>query len=154
VDAPSAVGTVLLGINAAGQMVGYFHDSQGNYQSFVDSGGTFTILAAPSAPGGTWAQGINDQGQIVGYYGGFDGQHHGFLYSGGTYTPLDYPSPQTTGTEAFGINNAGDIVGSVSQTLVNAFGKPFVSLTVSLPALRCHRIRCHSHRHPPVLPPI
>jgi uncharacterized membrane protein len=117
VDHPSATGTQLLGINASGQIVGYYVDNNGNYQSFLDSGGTFTTLAAPSAPGGTWAYGINDQGQIVGYIGN---SSYGFLYSGGTYTILDVAG---AGTTALGINNAGQIVGSYVQSYVNGFGK-------------------------------
>jgi probable HAF family extracellular repeat protein len=59
---------------------------------------------------GTWAQGVNDKGQVVGYYQGLDNFTNptpgtfGFLYNNGTYTTLAGP--------AFGINDAGQIVGT------------------------------------------
>ena len=84
----------------------------------------FTTLVGflPSGTYGAEAFGINDAGQIVGAY--VDANHlmHGYIYSNGTYTILDDPSagtngpyPQsggsTGGTQAFGINNSGQIVG-------------------------------------------
>jgi probable HAF family extracellular repeat protein len=67
-------------------------------------------------PGAVWtvAQKINDSGQIVGYYADTSGVRHGFLLSGGTYTIIDCPSPYTASSNALGINNLGQIVGSCS----------------------------------------
>ena len=60
------------------------------------------------APAGTYTQiyGINDFGLMVGNFS----TTHGFLYNNGTYTPISVPGA-TQGTEAFGINNAGQVVG-------------------------------------------
>ena len=63
-------------------------------------------------PGGksTTAHGINAFGQIVGSWTDSSNLAHGFLYDAGTYTSFDYPGT-VQGTAAFGINNAGEIVG-------------------------------------------
>jgi hypothetical protein len=46
----------------------------------------------------------------VGFFSDANGDH-GFLYSGGNFTTIDHPD-STEGTFAFGINDAGQIVGS------------------------------------------
>ena len=65
------------GINASGQIVGFYQNA-GGFHGFLYSGGTYTTLDDPSATNGTLAQGINDAGQIVGHYQGASGPH-GFL---------------------------------------------------------------------------
>ena len=81
-DDPSSPNvTNALGINSAGQIVGYYHNN-GGYHGFLLSSGTYTPLDDPSATGGTFAYGINAAGQIVGYYNNASG-FHGFLLSGG-----------------------------------------------------------------------
>ena len=86
---------------------------------FMSSGGTYTPL---NYPGAVWSAvwGINDAGTIVGSYlmsyspGSnpnsccFSGAE-GFSLSGGTYTSLNYPGALYT--YAYGINDAGTIVG-------------------------------------------
>jgi probable HAF family extracellular repeat protein len=110
--------TFATGINDSGQIVGSY-DSRGRgfpNHGFLYSGGTYTTIDDPAAPGLTNAWGINDAGQIVGDYQDNTGVVHGFLYSGGTFTNIDDPlavasdfSGQTT--VAQGIDAAGDIVG-------------------------------------------
>jgi len=46
---------------------------------------------------------------FVGLTGQSMGAPHGFLYSGGTFTTLDVPGSLLT--QAFGINDSGEIVG-------------------------------------------
>jgi probable HAF family extracellular repeat protein len=103
----NAYSTVPLGINNAGQIVGYYSDAMGFTHGFVYSNGTYTTLDDPLGVGTTRALGINDFGQIVGSYGG----RHGFLYSGGTYTTIDYPDAAAFSSNAADINNLGQIVG-------------------------------------------
>ena len=69
IDDPAALPgiTYALGLNNAGQIVGYYYDAAG-YHGFLYSGGVFTPINAPSAPNSTVAIGINNLGQIVGYY--------------------------------------------------------------------------------------
>ena len=84
--------TYAMGINDAGQIVGYYLDSSGVPHGFLYSNGTWTTLDDPSAVNGTIADGMNASGQIVGSYNGSSGYVHGFLYSNGTWTTLDDPS--------------------------------------------------------------
>ena len=83
---------------------------------------SYTTLDDPfdSNGGTTSALGINDQGQIVGLYqvsGNFPNRGmYGFVEKGGIYTTIDDPLASTAPpgahtTVAFGINNAGQIVG-------------------------------------------
>src|SRR5262245_18152843 len=111
-DDPLAVGgdtlgTYASGINAAGQIVGYYNDATTTH-GFLYSNSTYTALDYPSAIG-TVAHGINNMGQIVGQY--VDANHavHGFLYSNGTYTTLD--DPLGVRSFAYGINDTDQIVG-------------------------------------------
>jgi probable HAF family extracellular repeat protein len=104
------------GINNAGQIVGDFVDSGGNYRGFVLTNGSYITLNNPSATvmngqSITLATGINNTGQIVGSYRDGTGTgNHGFLFSNGTYTTLDRPGA-TGATTPLGINDAGQIVG-------------------------------------------
>ena len=63
-----------------------------------------------AAPNDTHASGINNSGQIVGTYNTGSGLF-GFLYSNGTYTTLNNSGGTSPATEAFGIDDAGLIVG-------------------------------------------
>jgi probable HAF family extracellular repeat protein len=110
------------GINASGQIVGYYTDGSGQNHGFLYSGGSFTSLNDPSAGpsgygNGTFATGISDQGQIVGnyYLGGAQtgAGSHGFLY-GGSYTNFNHPAG-VSGTYPTGINASGQIVGTYSN---------------------------------------
>jgi len=118
------IGSVAVGINNLGQIVGYCYapggvnGSYGSSRSFIVSGGVLSFLPdAPGSYGGasTFAEGINDNGQIVGWYA--DSclcKGHGFLLSGGIYTTVDVPG--FGATYPFGINNHGEIVGFTSST--------------------------------------
>jgi probable HAF family extracellular repeat protein len=114
----SGQGTLAQGINNTGQVVGYYVDATNNTHGFIDSGGVYTSLDVPFAPGGTFAQGINSSGLVVGYYVDVNVHRHGFVYnpnSGAPYTTLN--DPDATGvsgngdTFAEGINGSGLIVG-------------------------------------------
>src|SRR5262249_11051263 len=103
-DGPSVANTRASGINASGQIVGYYSDATGQHGFLYDQG-SYITLDAPGSNGipGTQAYGINASGQIVGSYVDAAGNGHGFLYDQGRYTTLDFG--------ASGINNAGQIVG-------------------------------------------
>jgi probable HAF family extracellular repeat protein len=114
---PLAVGpndTIPVGINDAGQIIGWYQAGSDTYDGFLYSGGSYTTLDSPLGGGNngrplTLAFGINDAGQIVGYYTDGQGGFHAFLYSHGSYTTIE--DPLGTSTDATGINNAGEIVG-------------------------------------------
>jgi len=152
IDYPGAIETRANGINAFGQIVGGWEDSSSNFHGFLYSGGKFTSLDYPGGTS-TTAQAINNAGDIVGVYGGANGSAV-FLYSGGTYSTLGLaevfdindlnetvvgtgyvtavgtfiaindPNAATNGTDSFGINNLGQVVGfyeKPSFSSVNGF---------------------------------
>jgi probable HAF family extracellular repeat protein len=112
-------GTSAMGINDRGDIVGTYYDANWGGHGFVLSGGRYTTLddpnAAPAAFGGTLVFHNNDRGDIVGAYIAVNGTEHGFLFSNGRYTTLDATLAGPGGnTAAYGINNAGQIVGFFS----------------------------------------
>lgn len=114
IDVPGAGFTGAEGINTAGDIVGYYGDTNsGPFHSFLLSGGMFTFIDYPGASS-TVATGINDSVVVIGYTGNI--RVHGFLYNGGTFTPIRHGSD--TATFTMGINNVGEIVGGTGT--VNA----------------------------------
>jgi uncharacterized membrane protein len=112
IDAPGSTGTVVNGINNAGQIVGSYGDAQGGGGGFLLSGGVFTTFNVPGSVS-TEITGINDRGQMVGnYQTSLLAESRGFLLSGGNYTPLVVPG--STATYVQGINDSGQIVGYYS----------------------------------------
>ncbi len=112
------------GINDLGVLVGVYcpmavgcGGEQGQY-GFVMDHGVFLEVNYPLKGASTVANGINNLNEVVGGYcpgyvvcspGGLSPSAHAFLLSHGTYTTLDYPG--SVGTQAQGINDAGDTVG-------------------------------------------
>jgi hypothetical protein len=72
---------------------------------------TFDPQGSGTAAGqGTFAQQGLNSGTIVGYYIDADNVAHGFIRSvNGNYTTIDVPG--AVGTQAFGINDKGTVVG-------------------------------------------
>jgi probable HAF family extracellular repeat protein len=107
--------TSALGINNNGQIAGWSTTSDGNQHAFLYSAGTMTDLStlcgSPSL-----AVAINQNGQIVGQSGPPNGQSHAFLYSAGMVTDLG-TFPGYVQSQAYGINNVGQVVGSAHATL-------------------------------------
>jgi probable HAF family extracellular repeat protein len=136
--------THALGINDAGEVVGYY-DTNSPVQpfpavhGFLYSGGTYYTLDDPSASpppgGGTVAYSINNAGQVLGRYSDASGTHI-FLFSGGVYTTLpNPPSAIQNSTFPYGINDAGQIVGTYqTQSRLHSFlysGGVFTDIDVS-----------------------
>jgi uncharacterized membrane protein len=122
IDVPGAQETQAMGINDAGQIVGFFivgFFPTSVFHGFLrDTGGSFTQIDPPGSIF-TLASGINNVGQIVGSFSNPD--RHGFLDTGGSFTQIDVPFPAIL-TEASGINNAGQIVGDFFSTPSSAHG--------------------------------
>jgi probable HAF family extracellular repeat protein len=122
-------GTVPLGNNDRGQIVGNYVEANGGNtgpnegrHGFLLSKGIYIQLDFPGAAF-TVAQGINNQGEIVGqYFDDLDGSiGHGFLRSNkGIYTSIDLPN--ATFTAAFSINDKGQFVGSYDDVDGNTHG--------------------------------
>ncbi len=123
---PGGEDTEAVGVNNAGDIVGYFNDSAGVYHGFLLSGSTYTQIDVPGAIG-TFAYGINDAGSIVGAYclttaclaSDTDGEH-GFLLSGGVFTTIDVPN--AIATYPSGINDRAVIVGQYSDLTGETLG--------------------------------
>jgi hypothetical protein len=66
-------------------------------RGFLLSNGLYSTLSDPIDPNNTWANGVNNAGSI---------DQLGFVFSDGTYFTLSGP--------AYGINDAGEVVGYLS----------------------------------------
>jgi probable HAF family extracellular repeat protein len=108
-------------INHRGQIVGYYDESDlaGGGGFLRDRDGTMTTITYPGAAY-TLVHGLNDRGQLVGAYlepGAAPnpdgtiraGTVHGFVWERGRFTSFDVPG--SIYTQAFGINNRGQISG-------------------------------------------
>jgi probable HAF family extracellular repeat protein len=128
IDFPGAVYTEAWRINDLGEMLGRYLKPDGTFHLFLVSNGTFSSI--PDPPGAietafsiTFLGGLNRYADIVSDYCNlapcpagtrseffkFAGSTHGFLLSGGVYTTIDFPG--ALNTDAFGINDIGEIVG-------------------------------------------
>ena len=111
-DGPT-IRTLAKGINAAGDITGYYDTARKRHGFLLSRDGVFNTIDMDGAqgppPNGTFAQWINARGDIVGTV--FDGSVHGFLMSGDMVTQLDVPFPGAINTNAPGLNDRGDIVG-------------------------------------------
>lgn len=98
------------GVNNLGEVAGWTTAS--TTTSFVYKGGKFRTLVVPGSTDYTEAWGINDGGAVVGWYESCDPSCaiHGFALIEGKYVSLNYPGASET--LAFGINNAGEVVGA------------------------------------------
>lgn len=108
---PGAPVTNVNGINNSNVIVGYYYDSQYFVHGFTYRAGKYTAVNFPGASM-TEVLGVNDNSDIVGQYqtpGTLN--YHGFLRHNGVFTKLNDPSAKI-GTIAYGINNAGTIVGT------------------------------------------
>jgi uncharacterized membrane protein len=108
-------------LNNRGQIVGYYDEPgfAGGGGFLRDRDGTIITIAYPGAPY-TLVHGLNDRGQLVGAYlepgaapnpdGTIPaGTVHGFVWDRGRFASLDVPG--SISTQAFGINNRGQITG-------------------------------------------
>ena len=90
----------------------------------VSNDPTYTRLDYPSALL-TVANDINNSGRIVGFYRDATLAFHGFVYDpvSDSFGSIDYTnSVCTTGTDARGINERGDIVGTCTDNANNFYG--------------------------------
>jgi probable HAF family extracellular repeat protein len=140
VDMPGAGpgGTRLQGINAQGDVVGFYSDDDRHLHGFVRYGeDDYRNLDVPGSEvegGYTFAQGINNYGQIVGYYAGADSIDHGFVLSKGGYTTINVPD--SSWTDIYSIDANGNIVGAFEDDKgVHGFrGTPSGRLVPDFPA--------------------
>jgi probable HAF family extracellular repeat protein len=103
VTAVAGADSTAYGINNLGQVVGTMAYGTG-YHAFVAGSGGVTDIGALLGGQYSSATAINDHGQVVGNANGA-----GYLYSGGSAALI--PGAES----AFGINNAGTVVGAYSN---------------------------------------
>jgi hypothetical protein len=117
-------GTFPASINAAGDVVGMYFDSNNAYHGFVRAASTGSIIAidVPGAPTnighrGTLPISMNTGGDITGFYVDANDVRHGFVRAAATGTitaPIDAPGAGTgltQGTVPLSIDAGGNITG-------------------------------------------
>jgi hypothetical protein len=105
--------TLPTAVNDSGTIVGWW-DSPFSSYPFIYIDGNYTLPAAPSTAGETFFTAINNQGQIAGNYLDADvipTAFVGFVYVDGVYNIVSIPNAKWV--ELRGINNHGDITGTI-----------------------------------------
>jgi hypothetical protein len=98
---PKKEATQALGINNAGEIVGFYDDAGGIQHGYVDVSGVFTSFD-PAGSLGTTINGINDLGQIVGFFIDANDNTIGFVG-----TPTTTPIPAALPLFATGLGATG-----------------------------------------------
>jgi probable HAF family extracellular repeat protein len=108
------------GINDAGQIAGYRNSRAVRWQD-----GTFTDLGVPTGFGFSYGFAINDSGQVAGHVTSSSGNvEQIFRYTDGVGMVILGGLGQHN--TAFGINEAGDVVGSGRPTLASLWPRAFL----------------------------
>jgi probable HAF family extracellular repeat protein len=118
IDVPNGSQTIARGINAHGDVIGSYTDSDGVGHDFLFHNGVFSTIVYPGNKEAA-ARALNARGDIVGSLADADGDH-GFLLRDGKITKIDFPG--AVSTIAFGINNSGDITGQYTTQSGAGFG--------------------------------
>ena len=104
----------LLGVNDSDNAVGFYTDAKGNNHGYEYSIRTRKFRAVTvSGEGATsvTVTGIDDSGDVVGFFTGTGGEQDAFVLTDrGKQTVLAYPGAAIT--QAFGLNNRGEVVGT------------------------------------------
>ena len=126
---PSNVNSQAVGINNAGEIVGFYQPTATTDLGFLDKNGVISTID-PFGSAITQALGINNEGEIVGFYTDAGGVQHGYIDNGGVFTTLDPPGSQSTTIN--GLNDRGDLVGFFTDPNDNVVG--FVASPVPEPS--------------------
>ncbi len=101
----------LLGVNDKNQAAGFYQDSAGLFHAYVVNNltGAFSFMSV--GPANSMAADINNSGIVTGFTftNASDTAANGFLINGSKATILQFPG--STFTQAFGLNNTGEVVG-------------------------------------------
>ena len=122
---PGAAATQVVGIDGAGNTVGFYVDNAGGNHGFTETGGVFKTV---DRPGTVFNQllGINRSGtEIAGYSStDFAGAtlQHAFSLAGGVYTDINALLGPNSNSQATGVNNAGTVVGFTQDAAGNFAG--------------------------------
>lgn len=130
-------GVYATGINKSGEIVGWTLSS--DTSGFFYNHSKFQTIAVPGANSLTEAWSINDSGIVVGWYDSCNPlcADHAFAFMKGKFLSFDYPGAMET--YAYGINSAGQIVGSYTfdqQTFHGFVTNPITSQVFDISASR------------------
>jgi uncharacterized membrane protein len=116
---PSNFNSQAVGINNAGNIVGFYMPTATTSVGFLDVSNMITTLD-PFSSAFTQALGINGSGEIVGFYTDAMGNQHGYIDNGGMFSSFDPPG--SVSTTINGINAQGDLVGFFTDANDNVVG--------------------------------
>jgi hypothetical protein len=105
----------LLGVNNNNVAVGFYNDGAGNSHGYFYDipSGAFHAIRVPSDVTSDAATGVNDNRDIAGFATTSAGATEGFLIKNGTFTPIMYPGADST--QALGVNNSDEVVGTYTM---------------------------------------
>jgi probable HAF family extracellular repeat protein len=115
IDVRDAVATSVWGINDSGQIIGQYLDAAGKTRGFSLDDGVYTFIDHPNAIG-TEIYKINNSGQLTGVAWMDEKKTYGFVKDNGSPTFANIENPVAEilgGTAAYGINDAGQVVGNL-----------------------------------------
>src|SRR6266851_4520065 len=107
-DVPTSASTELDGVNAMGEIIGFFFDNAGRQHGLIRRGSIFSQFDVPGSTA-TQVLSINDAGTTVGMFSDAAGASHGFIDKAGSFTQVNFPG--VASTDANGLNAAGFLVG-------------------------------------------
>lgn len=109
VNFPGSTSTQVTGINAAGDLSGFYVDGVGDTHGFTRIGGTFATVDNPASAVFNQALGINNSDETVGYYAPTAAGSPGdvaYSQKGGVFTDINTLLPTNFNSQAVGINSA------------------------------------------------
>lgn len=111
------------GLNTRGDVAGWFISAPGEApQGFVIQGGTTTVLTFPEPNLATYVEGLNNKGELSGSWYDIDGNSHGFALASDLVTWTSFDAPGASQTQAWQINNKGQIAVSSFDEVTGASG--------------------------------
>jgi len=137
----TAMETDTFAVNNAGTIAGDFVDAKGVQHGMILAGKKLTTVNHPNCttsggyPAAIAFYGINSAGAAAGFCTSTKTSLSiGFVYSAGKFTAINFP--KSNGTQAIGINDAGDVVGDYldSASVQHAFvkkGAKYTSIDVT-----------------------
>jgi hypothetical protein len=112
----TAMETDTFAVNNSGMIAGDYVDSKSVQHGMILAGKKLTTVDHPNCttsggyPAAIAFYGINSAGAAAGFCASTKtGLYTGFVYSAGKFIAINFP--KSTGTQAIGINDAGDVVG-------------------------------------------
>lgn len=116
---PANQNSQAVGINNAGNVVGFYLPTTTTSIGFLDIGGTISTLD-PFGSAFTQALGISNNGEVVGFYVDANNVQHGYTEIDGTFASFDPAG--SVNTTINGVNDSGQIVGFYTDANDNVIG--------------------------------